>query len=59
MNSKHLATGLVAVAAGIALQSPALAGGIERAGYNIDLLFDPSSVAAESTATFVMPHRKL
>lgn len=59
MNSKHLATGLVAVAAGIVLQSPALAGGIERGGYNIDLLFDPSQAAAEASSTFVMPHRKL
>ena len=38
---------------------PAMAGGLERGGYNIDLLFDPSRFAAEATATYVMPDRKL
>ncbi|MDQ6437917.1 OmpP1/FadL family transporter [Mesorhizobium sp. LHD-90] len=37
----------------------AMAGGLERGGYNIDLLFDPSRFAAEATATYVMPDRKL
>jgi long-chain fatty acid transport protein len=37
----------------------ALAGGLERGGYNIDLLFDPSRFAAEASATYVMPQRDL
>jgi len=59
MTSKLIATGVLAVAAGLSLQAPALAGGIERGGYNIDLLFDPSPAAVESSATFVMPQRRL
>jgi long-chain fatty acid transport protein len=35
------------------------AGGLERGGYNIDLLFDPSSVALEATTTYVNPQRDL
>ena len=37
----------------------AQAGGLERGGYNIDLLFDPSTYAAEATATYVNPQREL
>ncbi len=37
----------------------AFAGGLERGGYNIDLLFDPSRFAADATATYVMPDRTL
>jgi long-chain fatty acid transport protein len=59
MANKNITRAVLAVMAGVAVQSPALAGGIERGGYNIDLLFDPSSAALESTATFVMPDRKL
>lgn len=60
MISKQFAKkGIIAIGALCALQSTALAGGIERGGYNIDLLFDPSQAAVESSATFVMPHRKL
>ena len=39
--------------------SSAFAGGLERGGYNIDLLFDPSRFAADASATYVMPDRKL
>jgi long-chain fatty acid transport protein len=35
------------------------AGGLERGGYNIDLLFDPSRFASEVSATYVMPQREL
>lgn len=59
MVGKHVMRGAFAVIAIGTLQSQAFAGGVERGGYNIDLLFDPSSLAAESTATFVMPNRKL
>jgi long-chain fatty acid transport protein len=37
----------------------ALAGGLERGGYNIDLLFDTSPYAAEATTTYVNPQRDL
>jgi long-chain fatty acid transport protein len=59
MVRKYMARGILAVAAVGVLQAPAFAGGIERGGYNIDLLFDTSRFAVDSTATFVMPHRKL
>ncbi|SFB42612.1 long-chain fatty acid transport protein [Rhizobium sp. NFR07] len=59
MVSKYMARGVLAVAAVGVLQAPAFAGGIERGGYNIDLLFDTSRFAVESTATFVMPQRRL
>lgn len=35
------------------------AGGLERGGYNIDLLFDPDRFATEATSIYVMPNRKL
>jgi len=35
------------------------AGGIERGGYDIDLLFDPAPFATDAEATYVMPQRKL
>lgn len=35
------------------------AGGLERGGYNIDLLFDPSPFAFDSSFTYVMPDRTL
>jgi len=37
----------------------AMAGGLERGGYNIDLLFDPARITAEATAAYVSPQRKL
>ncbi|MGE7369180.1 OmpP1/FadL family transporter [Neorhizobium sp. NPDC001467] len=54
-------TASIVLAAGglLAVQAPAFAGGLERGGYNIDLLFDPSSVAAEAATTFVAPDREL
>ncbi|TPJ45649.1 OmpP1/FadL family transporter [Mesorhizobium sp. B2-7-1] len=41
-----------------AAMHPAHAGGLERGGYDIDLLFDPAPVATEAEATYVMPDRK-
>ena len=57
---RHGKIGLGTVAA-IALMAatPAYAGGLERGGYNIDLLFDPSDYAAEAAVTYVNPQRKL
>ncbi|WHA42478.1 OmpP1/FadL family transporter [Agrobacterium larrymoorei] len=54
-----IVNGAVCLAVGIASVTPAFAGGLERGGYNIDLLFDNSRFAAESAATFVAPQRKL
>jgi long-chain fatty acid transport protein len=42
-----------------AVSSQAMAGGLERGGYNIDLLFDPSRFATEAGVTYVMPRREL
>ncbi|RRI02368.1 transporter [Mesorhizobium tamadayense] len=41
-----------------AAMHPAHAGGLERGGYDIDLLFDPAPFATEAEATYVMPERK-
>ncbi|AZO42973.1 MULTISPECIES: OmpP1/FadL family transporter [Mesorhizobium] len=38
---------------------PAHAGGLERGGYDIDLLFDPAPFASDVGATYVMPQRDL
>ena len=59
MKSAHLnlllgASGLTMLAVG-----SAAAGGLERGGYNIDLLFDPSRFASEVSATYVSPQRDL
>ncbi len=59
MTSKLVSKALLALAASCAMTAPAIAGGLERGGYNIDLLFDPGRFAAESAATFVAPQRKL
>ncbi len=57
---RHFISGGVLAAAAVGmLQSPVLAGGLERGGYNIDLLFDTSRFTAEAASTFVMPDRKL
>lgn len=47
------------LAAASAVAVPAMAGGLERGGYNIDLLFDDSDYAIDSSATFVAPQRKV
>jgi long-chain fatty acid transport protein len=54
-----ITSGLLAAIAVGALHSTAIAGGLERGGYNIDLLFDPATVAGEASATFVAPQREL
>ncbi|MBV7520624.1 MULTISPECIES: OmpP1/FadL family transporter [Sinorhizobium/Ensifer group] len=56
MNFKR---GVLTVAAGLLVASAAHAGGLERGGYNIDLLFDPSDYAGEASATYVNPQREL
>lgn len=59
MVRQSILRGLLAATAVGALHTTALAGGLERGGSNIDLLFDPSTVAIESTATYVSPQRKV
>jgi len=49
----------LAGAATAAVIGTAAAGGLERGGYNIDLLFDPSPFAFDSSFTYVMPDRTL
>ncbi|MBP1886988.1 outer membrane protein transport protein [Sinorhizobium mexicanum] len=59
MAQNGMKQGILAVVAGMLVVSAAHAGGLERSGYNIDLLFDPSDYAAEATATYVNPQREL
>lgn len=58
MNRWALKAGLPFVAFSL-LANAALAGGIERGGYDIDQLFDTSRYTFESGVTYVMPDRKL
>ncbi|MBC7280780.1 OmpP1/FadL family transporter [Hoeflea sp.] len=53
---KSIVAGL---AASVALVSAAQAGGLERGGYNIDLLFDTSRFATDASVAYVMPERDL
>ena len=53
---KTTALGLIAACAFV---GGAQAGGLERAGYNIDLLFDPGQYVFESGVTYVAPDRTL
>jgi len=50
---------ITAAVAVLLTSTAASAGGLERGGYNIDLLFDPSTYAAEAAATYVNPQREL
>jgi long-chain fatty acid transport protein len=59
MNNPFFKSLLGASCAVLATVGAANAGGLERGGYNIDLLFDPSRFAAEAAATYVMPDREL
>ncbi len=59
MAYKKLTAALTAAVAATIVASSAHAGGLERGGYNIDLLFDPSTYAAEAAATYVNPQREL
>ncbi|MCF3642432.1 OmpP1/FadL family transporter [Rhizobium sp. TRM95111] len=47
------------VMAAIALAGPATAGGLERGGYDIDLLFENSPFIFDSSITYVMPKRTI
>ncbi|MGD9480963.1 UNVERIFIED_ORG: OmpP1/FadL family transporter [Roseateles sp. XES5] len=58
MRKKNVGVGALAAVALLTATS-AHAGGLERAGYNIDLLFEPSGYAIETGLTYVNPQRKL
>lgn len=51
--------GMAALVIGLTIAGAAEAGGLERGGYDTDLLFDPSRYAFEAGITYVMPDRKL
>ncbi|ASS53190.1 OmpP1/FadL family transporter [Rhizobium leguminosarum] len=59
MASRRFSKGITSLVLLSSLASPSFAGGLERGGYNIDLLFDNSRFAVQSGATYVMPQRKL
>jgi long-chain fatty acid transport protein len=54
-----LGAGCATLALATTMTSLANAGGLERGGYNIDLLFDPSHFIGEISGSYVMPDRKL
>ncbi len=59
MLNNKMRRGLLLAAAVMLTSTAAHAGGLERGGYNIDLLFDPADYAAEAAATYVNPQRDL
>ncbi|MEM8752084.1 MAG: transporter [Pseudomonadota bacterium] len=50
---------ICAALGGVALAGPATAGGFDRGGVNVDLLFDDRRFVAEATGTYVFPQRTL
>lgn len=58
MSKRNVGLGIMAAGLLLAATS-ASAGGLERAGYNIDLLFDPSDYVFDTSATYVNPQRDL
>jgi len=59
MNNLRLKALLAAGCFSLGLIGSAHAGGLERGGYDIDLLFDPAPFATDLSATYVMPQRDL
>lgn len=59
MNNSRLNSLLLAGCVSLAAVGTAGAGGLERGGYNIDLLFDPARFASEASVVYVMPQREL
>ncbi len=59
MNILRLKTLLGAGCFSLGLIGSVHAGGLERGGYDIDLLFDPAQVTGEVSGTYVMPQRDL
>jgi len=59
MDTRILKSGLAAGGALLALGGVARAGGFDRGGVNIDLLFDDRPYAVEAGVTHVSPQREL
>ena len=59
MSFRHIKSLLGAGCALVALSGAGNAGGFDRGGVNIDLLFDESPYAAEAGVAYVAPQRKL
>ncbi|MBW9113191.1 transporter [Rhizobium cauense] len=59
MASRMTSAGVLSLALFSSLAQPSFAGGLERGGYNIDLLFDQSRFSAQSAVIYVMPQREL
>ncbi|MET0941818.1 MAG: OmpP1/FadL family transporter [Mesorhizobium sp.] len=59
MTIRHFKTLLGVGCAFVAMAGEANAGGFDRGGVNIDLLFDDKPYAAEAGVTYVAPQRKL
>ncbi|MEK1851158.1 MAG: transporter, partial [Phyllobacterium sp.] len=57
--SKAISTILGGVLLVTGVASAAQAGGLERGGYNWELLFEPGRFASEAGAIYVMPDRKI
>jgi long-chain fatty acid transport protein len=59
MIDSHVRSLMGAGCLSLAAAGSAFAGGLERGGYNVDLLFDPGRFSSEVTATYVNPQREL
>lgn len=54
-----ISAGVLPLALFSTLAQPSFAGGLDRSGYNIDLLFDQSRFSAQAAVIYVMPQREL
>ncbi|WP_025659095.1 OmpP1/FadL family transporter [Rhizobium sp. IBUN] len=59
MASRMISASIVSLVLFSTLAQPSFAGGLDRSGYNIDLLFDQSRFSAQSAVIYVMPQREL
>jgi len=57
--SRMTSAGVLSLALFSTLAQPSFAGGLDRGGYNIDLLFDQSRFSAQAAVIYVMPQREL
>lgn len=58
MRKMKMASGVAGLAA-VAVATSAFAGGLERHGYDVDLLFENSPFYFDGSVTYVMPNRKI
>ncbi|MCS3741820.1 OmpP1/FadL family transporter [Rhizobium sp. BK661] len=59
MASRMTSAGVLSLALFSTLAQPSFAGGLDRGGYNIDLLFDQSRFSSQAAVLYVMPQREL